>query len=141
MKRKSVQRVVLAFVVCAATVLASSAVSFSQSMPGDVVVDVPFAFVVARQHLPAGRYIVAMQADSVKIFQPKGRSIFVPTRAGWRSDDDGSNLVFHRYGDTYFLSVVCIGGRRTTREIFHSSAERELAGQSEMELAVVRAPK
>jgi hypothetical protein len=53
----------------------ASAVSFSQTKPGDLVVDIPFNFVVARQHLPAGHYIVAMQSDSVRIFQPQGRSI------------------------------------------------------------------
>ena len=117
----------------------ASAVSFSQRKAGDLVVDIPFAFVAASQHLPAGHYIVAMQADSIKIFQPQGHGIFVLTRAGLRSGDQGSKLIFHRYGDTYFLSTVCVGGRRDTRELVRSAAERKLAGQSEMELAVVRA--
>ena len=118
----------------------ASAVSFGQGKPGDVVVDIPFNFVVARQHLPAGHYIVAMQVDSVRIFQPQGQSIFVPTLAGVRSNDEGTKLVFHGYGDTYFLSAVCVNGKRTIREFFTSSAESELAkSKAEMKLAVVRA--
>ena len=123
--------------------LPASTVSFAQSKPGDVVVDIPFNFVVARQHLPAGHYIVTMQNDSTaRIFQPKGRTIFVPTGAGRRTTDEGSKLVFHRYGDTYFLSTVCVTGKRTTRELYPSAVERELAqGKAEMELAVVDSTK
>jgi len=118
----------------------ASAVGFSQTRLGDVVVNVPFDFVAARQHLPAGRYIFVMQADTIKIVQPQGRSIFVPTLAGVRSNDEGTKLVFHGYGDTYFLSAVCVNGKRTIREFFTSSAESELAkSKAEMKLAVVRA--
>ena len=117
----------------------ASAVGFSQTRLGDVVVNVPFDFVAARQHLPAGRYIFVMQAGTIKIVQPQGRSIFVPTRVGLRTNDEDSKLVFHRYRDTYFLSAVCVSGNRNTRELFRSSEERELS-ESEMEVAVVRVP-
>ena len=48
-------------VLCAAMLAASIAVG--QTRPGDMIVDVPFAFVVKGQTLPAGHYIVARTGD------------------------------------------------------------------------------
>lgn len=121
--------------------IASSAVG--QTKPGDVKVDVPFAFNVGAQSLPAGNYIVEAVDDShVRIFNSKTAGLFVTTQAALRTASDGSKLVFHRYGDTYFLSAVWVTGNTTGRELFRSRAERELARRdAEMELAVVRPGK
>ena len=125
----------------ACILLLASVVTFSQREPGSLAVDIPFDFMAGGEPLPAGHYIVAMQADSIKIFRPQAQGIFVLTHAGLRSSDQGSKLIFHRYEDTYFLSAVCVSGARDTRELVRSPAERKLAGQSEMELAVVRATR
>jgi hypothetical protein len=37
-----------------------------------------------------------------------------------------STLVFHRYGDEYFLSTIWTAGNDTGHELFKSRAEREL---------------
>jgi hypothetical protein len=117
--------------------VASSLVA--QTNPGDMVVDVPFTFNVAGQALPPGHYIVAALGDALRISNYQARGIFVPTHAGTRTASDGSKLVFHRYGDTYFLSAVWVTGNTTGRELFRSPAERELAThKTEMELAIVR---
>ena len=107
------------------------------------MVDVPFAFSVAGQTLPSGHYMVAAAGtDLIRIFRGQTRGLFVPTHTGMRSKSDGSKLVFHRYGGTYFLSSVWTTGDRFGKELFRSSAERELAAhQAEMELAVVRPAK
>jgi hypothetical protein len=110
-----------------------------QTNPGDMVVDVPFTFKVGGQALPPGHYIVAALGDALRISNYQARGIFVPTHAGTRTTSDGSKLVFHRYGDSYFLSAVWVTGNTTGRELFRSPAERELAThKAEMELAIVR---
>ncbi len=131
-------RIVLCFALFAAM-----GAAFGQTKAGDVVVDVPFAFSVAGQNLPAGHYIVASAGtDLIRIFSSHTRGVFLPTHSGMRSKSDGSKLVFHRYGDTYFLSSVWITGNTVGKELFRSSAERELeAHRTEMELAVVRPAK
>lgn len=128
-------RIVLRF-----TLFAAMGAAFGQTKAGDVVVDVPFAFSVAGQNLPAGHYIVASAGtDLIRIFNRQTQGLFLPTHSGMRSKSDGSKLVFHRYGDTYFLSSVWITGNTVGKELFRSSAERELeAHRAEMELAVVR---
>src|SRR5215469_811410 len=114
--------------------------AFSQTSPGDVVVDVPFAFSVAGKKLPAGHYIVKQQQPGmIRIFSQQNKGLFVATHGALRSKEEGSKLVFHRYGDSYFLSSVWVTGNKEGKELVPSPAERELkAHAAEMEMAVVR---
>lgn len=122
-----------------AAVLALATAVTGQATKGDVVVDVPFAFTIAGQQLPAGHYIVAPGTDVIRIFNDHNMSLYVPTHASVRSGSNDSKLVFHRYGEKYFLSAVWITGNNYGRELFRSPAEKQAAAeQSEMELAVVR---
>ena len=126
-------------IVFCAAVLAAMGLATGQTSPGDVVVDVPFAFSVAGQQLPAGHYIVKAKDGFIRIFNTHKQGVFVPTHAAVRTATDQSKLVFHHYGDTYFLSSVWVKGNRTGKELYRSRAERELAAhQAEMELADVR---
>ena len=119
-------------------VLAVLGIVTGQTSPGDVVVDVPFAFSVAGQQFPAGHYIVKAKDDVIVIVNGNKQGLFVPTHAAVRGASDSTKLVFHRYGDAYFLSCVWVRGNTTGKELFRSRAERELAArQAEMELAVV----
>jgi len=123
---------------CAA-VLAAIGLATGQTSPGDVVVDVPFAFNVAGQQLPAGHYIVTSKDGFIRIFTTNKPGVFVPTHAAIRGASEQSKLVFHRYGDTYFLSCVWVKGNTTGKQLYPSRAEREVAARrAEMELAVVR---
>jgi hypothetical protein len=122
--------------------LLAAVASMGQTKRGDMVVDVPFAFIVDGQTLPAGHYVVAAADDyHVRIFTQE-TGLYVLTHAVSRIESDSSKLVFHRYGDTYFLSAVWVRGNTSGRELFPSHTERELAGhKAEMELAVVRPGK
>lgn len=133
----------LFWIALCAALFAPVLVALGQTSPGDMVVDVPFAFEVAGQHLPAGHYIVAAGAGSyVSIFNAQNRGLYATTHRASRTTSDGSKLVFHRYGDTYFLSSAWVTGNANGREFFRSKAEREMAGRkSEMEMAAVRPAK
>src|SRR5262249_40915066 len=120
--------------------LAAATMTFAQTSSGDVVADIPFAFSVAGKTLPPGRYIVNRGNEFyVKIISSESGGVLIPTHAAERSASDGTKLVFHRYGDTYFLSSIWLSGYSTGRELYASSAERNLAKHnSEMEIALVR---
>ena len=123
----------------AALLLASTAIA--QTRQGDVTADIPFPFVVAQQTLPAGRYVVSpVNPDSMGIHDANNRGAFVPTHSTQRGVSDNScKLVFHRYGDTYFLSEVWVDGNALGRALFRSRAERELAQRGrDSEVAVLR---
>jgi hypothetical protein len=91
--------------------------TIAQGSGEKVLVNVPFAFIAESHQLPAGRYTVTRAADG---------------------------LIFHRYGDSYFLAQVWSMG--WGRELPKSKAEKEFAlsqsrsgtGQG-AEVAVVRA--
>jgi len=115
--------------------------SSSQTKSGDTTVTVPFSFVVANQELPSGRYIVASIAQGVlRIFTPHGQGVAVPvhTTEG-KGPEDSGKVVFHRYGNTYFLSEVWTPGSDIGKQVFRSKAEKEVEmRQGKSEIAVLR---
>jgi len=129
-------------IFCCAMLLATASGLPAQTRPGDTVVDVPFSFQVNGQPLPAGHYIVA-RFDTVHVrISSATRNLYVATHGVLRNRDYDSKLVFHRYGETYFLTAIWVMGNSTGRELARSAAERALsARKSEMELAVVRPTK
>lgn len=116
--------------VCAA-VLLTATISMTQTRQGDVVADIPFVFVVAGRAMPAGHYIVSSVNDTlVRIENSTRQGGFVSTTRIQRSaSDNRCRLVFHRYGDTYFLSQVWVTGNDRGREVPRSRIERELAAR------------
>lgn len=119
--------------------LAATEGAIGQTSPGDMVVDVPFEFSAGAEKLPAGHYVVGLHDDMIRIFNAHTRGLYIPTHPTTRTKSEGSKLVFHRYGNSYFLSAIWITGNTTGKQLFRSGAERELeARQTEVELAVVR---
>ena len=95
-------------------------------------VQVPFAFVADRATLPAGEYVIQRQANGglalLILSKNSGPSAIVMTRAVQSKDwQPETCLVFHRYGNRYFLSQVWSAGDQRGREIYKSPAEKELA--------------
>lgn len=132
----------LRMVLSVALLLAAS-VLFAQSKPGDLVADVPFAFVVAGRTLPPGHYVVNNQNDDLRIHDSRSQGIFVPAHSAQRgAHENSSKMVFHRYGDTYFLSEVWVGGNSIGRALFPSRVERKMVESGkEREIAEVRMEK
>jgi hypothetical protein len=121
------------------TMFAVAGIAMGQTKPGDMVIDVPFAFAAAGQQFPAGHYTVAAQGDLIRLSGASPGGLYLPTHAAVRTNADGSKLVFHRYGTTYFLAGVWVTGSTSGKELYRSRAERELAAhQAEMQLAEVR---
>lgn len=122
-----------------AALLVAVSASIAQTSRGDTVVDIPFNFVAGGQALPAGHYIVHTVDDGALRISNGKAGAYLVTHAATRDSSDGSKLVFHRFGSTYFLSSVWAQGRETGQEVGRSRAEREMESRSaEMELAVVR---
>ena len=95
--------------VCGA-LLAAMSLAIGQTKPGDLVADVPFAFVAGRQTLSAGHSMVAAMDDTVRILKAQNTGLYVTTPGASGATNDGSKLVFHRQGDTYLLSGVWVTG-------------------------------
>jgi hypothetical protein len=98
-----------------------------------VKIDVPFEFAVGSTTAPAGQYLIGYQAGSpvMSIAGTDRNSKYYTNLLGGL---EGSNraaqekLIFHRYGDQYFLAEIWT---RTSRiAVPKTRTERELASRS-----------
>jgi hypothetical protein len=115
------------------TMIAANAAVKAQSLDYKLTANIPFDFSVADKKLPAGKYWISRAQQSngdliVQIRSAEGhesisRLTFAVTTL--KPMDKGS-LVFHRYGDEYFLSEIWPAGGLTGRELPKSRSEREL---------------
>ncbi len=101
-------------------------------LPGtELRATIPFDFSIRGKTLPAGDYEIKRLTDKpdVLIVSSKNnheREVFETEADGtWETPNHGE-LVFHRYGDRYFLSEVFGGGGLMGRELLESRDERNL---------------
>jgi len=131
------------------TIIAASVSAQAQSLSYRLTANIPFDFSVAGKKLPAGKYWInrAQQGSGdtvVQISSTDGHSnvirFTIPVIA-YNPVKNGT-LVFHRYGDDYFLSEIWPAGGVTGRELPKSRAERELERKAQDSgIAAMRAPE
>lgn len=119
-----------------ALAFATALVSSAQSRSRQLTADVPFDFVVGERTLAAGSYAVgtisSASSEAVVIRSSDGRqkAIRLTNSISDNAATRRARLVFHRYGNTYFLTQVWAAGANEGREMIKSKLER-----SESELA------
>jgi hypothetical protein len=90
---------------------------------------VPFAFNVADNAMPAGQYYVeSLYWNAVAIHHAKGEAglVLLAKQTG-RAADGNVKLVFHRYGDRYFLVEAQLPNMDTGRAFYAGKEEQEIA--------------
>ncbi|MEP6741788.1 MAG: hypothetical protein ABJB61_04760 [bacterium] len=110
-----------------------TAVSVRAQSERSKVTNISFSFIVGQKTLPAGEYTVEpnrRDSDNVWLVQSSdGRvsALFttMPVRAS--ETPEKAKLVFHKYGDQYFLSQIWTAGDIGGRELPMPRPERELA--------------
>ena len=108
-----------------------------------ITVDVPFAFSVGQETLPAGTYVVSETPTTIMLRSTDGRQT-VRVLAMWKTGNgqkNGAKLVFHRYGEQYFLSEVWLSAYGRGSELGKARAEREVARKIEQKKAVLTASR
>ena len=123
-------------VVVLLAVFATSVVSANAQTNQRVYAQIPFDFIVGGKTLSAGKYMVssAMSDGSallIRNVKAKGSAIRLTDRMNARSAEPKTCLVFHRYGQTYFLAEVWQSGFSTGRRLHASKAERALQRERE----------
>jgi len=131
------------------TIIAVSASAKAQSLDYRLTANIPFDFSVSGKKLPAGKYWVSRaqlgNGDAVvQIRSTDGHQnitrLTIPVITA-NPMNDGS-LVFHRYGEEYFLSEIWPAGGVTGRELPKSRAERELARKAQVnQIAAMKGPE
>ena len=118
--------------------LAAAVVSANAQSAPKVVADVPFEFSVGYKTMPAGQYSVqtiASADDGLLIRSTDGKSSALRlSEATERAKDKSqARLVFHRYGERYFLAQVWSGSNNIGRQLLKS--QEESAIESELTIA------
>ena len=127
---------ILSAVVTGCLLALMIAVPAHAQMPGTRMrVAIPFDFIVKGQTLPAGNYEIRRISDSPEglIIQnaneKRDHVIFETEPIETRKIPNTSEIVFHRYGDSYFLAEVLTGGEETGQELAPTRAERRLRSE------------
>lgn len=94
--------------------------------------NVPFNFIVARQTLPAGEYMIQTLGGSGQVLLIRGsnqnaNSLVLANWCESLKASAKSKLVFNQYGDRYFLSQIWVAGHKSGRDIPKSRLEAEVA--------------
>ena len=117
--------------VIAMTIVSSSAKG--QSLQYGLTANIPFEFSVGTKKFPAGKYsFKRFNQDSgdlvVHIKSVDGKTNIFPMTfpVESREADGKGRIVFHRYGDAYFLSEMWAAGSTTGRALPRSTIERDL---------------
>ncbi len=95
-------------------------------------VNVPFNFIVNGATLPSGEYNIqglgtAGNAMSIVSSDKSVKSLALAGRCESLKTSEQTKLVFHRYGDRYFLSQIWMAGNNAGHEIPKSRRESEVA--------------
>ena len=111
-----------------------------QSTANRVVANVPFEFSVGYKTLPAGDYSVQsiVSCDGLLIQSGDGKvsALRLSDTTRQIKDKPKARLVFHRYGERYFLAEVWNGVEKAGRQLTKSQEERAIA--NELMLAAAR---
>lgn len=108
----------------------------AQSLAYGLRANIPFDFKVGDKSFSAGRYSVnRVQQDDVVIkissLAGKGNTFRGTVPVTIAKVRNRATLVFHRYGDQYYLAQVWPAGASTGRELPVSRGERDLKNQSD----------
>ena len=128
---KGFTMLVLIVTLALATAVASAN---AQSSANKVVADVPFEFSVGYKALPAGTYSVqsiVSAGDGLLIQSTDGKISALRLSEATRriKEKPQARLVFHRYGERYFLAEVWNGVDNTGRQLTKSQEERAIASE------------
>ncbi len=130
---KGITMLALLVTLALATAVASANAQSAQK----VVADIPFEFSVGYKVMPAGQYSVqtiVSAGDGLLIRSADGKSSALRmSEATERGDKSQARLVFHRYGERYFLAQVWSGSNNTGRQL--TISQEECAIERELTIA------
>jgi hypothetical protein len=132
------------------TILAAAALALplsAQVAAETVNIDIPFEFVVGTTTAPAGTYVFSSPAGKpmvrMQLVGTEGSFLLTNPESVYKSPQV-PKLIFHRYGNQYFLSWI--GTTSTSRDIPMSRLEREakkttVAAARQMQTEIVLATR
>jgi hypothetical protein len=122
--------------------LLATASAYAQT--GLVKASIPFSFIVEKTMLPPGNYSLhGLSAGNGRVMtiqsaDRKFTKMVLPNSCESKDVANTTRLVFHRYGDQYFLAEVWMEGKDLGQQVARSRFEQEVAmSQPPMNVVVV----
>jgi hypothetical protein len=118
---------IIALVACVAFVTLAATPSHAQAL---MKADVPFSFSAGYGVLPVGEYNISRTGFGQTILLSNGRrgvELMTPNTTDWQENFRTPKLVFHRYGDEYFLAEIWTSADDCVRTLSVHPRERQLA--------------
>ena len=103
--------------------------------------NIPFGFHTTNAMLPAGEYTLRLEPGShwLAVSNREGFKCYVPIiTSGNKVVPGNGQIIFHQYGESYFLNAVQTNGSEVALTFAASKAEREAAKGVDRQIAVVR---
>ena len=114
--------------------LAMAGTSFAQT--NGVQAKVPFDFTVGNKVLPAGTYQIKTQTESGMVIAIRNRDkpivMLTTVDQDGTGSKDGGKLIFHKYGDQYFLREILCDSAGMNVALHPSKAEERVRLQQAM---------
>jgi hypothetical protein len=129
--KKKLYMVVTMMALLAVADLSSTNAQTQSSM--QLKMNIPFAFSVGNQTMPAGEYTVRCTNPSsdTKVLQLRSRdgheSVLVRTSSVIGKLQDDAKLVFYRYGDRYFFAQAWLPSESIGMQARKSRSEKQMA--------------
>ena len=120
------------------TTMFAFATAQAQSSSRELIANVPFEFSAGSETLPSGKYTLtvinpASDQTVLRLRGLNGKSVVLQVHAVNGEAQDGAKLVFHRYGNKYFLAqawtAADINGLETPRTRAEQASEIAGAGR------------
>ena len=137
----SIVRTSLASLVALVATAAFTAPASAQTGRETLRVNIPFAFQNGSTHLNPGVYTLAPQSENVlAIRDRRGATVtlMLATSSETPRPSNVSKVVFHKYGDRYFLREVWVEGSSNHLDCVKSKAESRLQKERQIALATGR---
>ena len=126
-RKKMKNYVLIALAACVAFVTLAATPSHAQTL---IKANVPFDFCAGYGQLPASEYSITRTGLNVMVLMDgrgHGVELMTPRVTDLRSDIEVPKLVFHRYGNEYFLAEIWSNADGSVRKLAVNRREKQLA--------------
>ena len=140
MSRSFIRNVTMGSLLTLVAMFAATVSAQGQSLSNHMRATIPFDFVVGDRKLPAGKYFIGNAQNTSNILleissrNDVANTLTIPVQI--LTPTETAKLVFHRYGDQYFLFQVWQAGAKTGRAVPKSHVERDVERKARLSAPV-----
>jgi len=128
--KKPIISLIITISLGVAMIATTMAAPFTVPFTVKIRAEVPFDFMVGSKRLPKGEYLIESVNESGALTirnAKKGKAVTFMTVRQKPTDKPKSKLIFHRYGEQYFLARIWDGSSETVLKLDKSKAEKRAA--------------